>query len=130
MAKNITIEAQVNSGLPVVKMDSERILQVLRNLLGNAVKFTNNGGYIQVRARPLNHGVEVSVTDTGEGIAAEDLKHIFDKFQQAGKANENNNVGTGLGLSIVKHIIDAHGGKVWAESTVGSGSTFIFVLSS
>ena len=130
VAKNITIEAQLNSDLPVVKMDSERILQVLRNLLGNAVKFTNNGGYIQVRARPLNNGVEVSVTDTGEGIAAEDLKHIFDKFQQAGKANNNNNVGTGLGLSIVKHIIDAHGGKVWAESTVGIGSTFIFVLSS
>jgi two-component system sensor histidine kinase GlrK len=129
VAKNITIEAQVNSELPVVKMDSERILQVLRNLLGNAVKFTNSGGYIQVRARPLNHGVEVSVTDTGEGIAAEDLKHIFDKFQQASKACENNNIGTGLGLSIVKHIIDAHGGKVWAESKVGIGSTFIFVLS-
>jgi two-component system sensor histidine kinase GlrK len=129
VAKNINIEAQVNSELPVVKMDSERILQVLRNLLGNAVKFTNSGGYIQVRARPLNHGVEVSVTDTGEGIAAEDLKHIFDKFQQASKACENNNIGTGLGLSIVKHIIDAHGGKVWAESKVGIGSTFIFVLS-
>ena len=130
VAKNITIEAQVNSELPVVKMDSERILQVLRNLLGNAVKFTNSGGYIQVRARPLNHGVEVAVTDTGEGIAAEDLEHIFDKFQQASKASENNNIGTGLGLSIVKHIIDAHGGKVWAESKAGIGSTFIFVLSS
>jgi two-component system sensor histidine kinase GlrK len=130
VAKNITIEAQLNSDLPVVKMDSERILQVLRNLVGNAVKFTSNGGFIQVRARPLNHGVEVSVTDTGAGIAAEDLKHIFDKFHQAGTANGNNNIGTGLGLSIVKHIIDAHGGTVWAESTVDVGSTFIFVLSS
>jgi two-component system sensor histidine kinase GlrK len=129
-AKNITIEAQVNNGLPIVKMDSERILQVLRNLLGNAVKFTNSGGQVMISARPLNHGVEVSVMDTGEGIAEEDLIHIFDKFQQGSNVNDSNNIGTGLGLSIVKHIIDAHGGTVWAKSKIEIGSTFVFVLSS
>jgi two-component system sensor histidine kinase GlrK len=129
-AKNITIEAQVNNGLPIVKMDSERILQVLRNLLGNAVKFTNSWGQVMISARPLNHGVEVSVMDTGEGIAEEDLIHIFDKFQQGSNVNDSNNIGTGLGLSIVKHIIDAHGGTVWAKSKIEIGSTFVFVLSS
>jgi two-component system sensor histidine kinase GlrK len=111
-------------------MDSERILQVLRNLLGNAVKFTNSGGQVMISARPLNHGVEVSVMDTGEGIAEEDLIHIFDKFQQGSNVNDSNNIGTGLGLSIVKHIIDAHGGTVWAKSKIEIGSTFVFVLSS
>lgn len=129
-AKNITVEAQIDNGLPVVKMDSERILQVIRNLLGNAVKFTNSGGHVTIRARPLDRGVKVSVTDTGEGIAEEDLKHIFDKFHQGSNVNDSSNIGTGLGLSIVKHIIDAHGGTVWAKSKIGIGSTFVFVLSS
>mgnify|MGYP000433418514 CR=1 FL=1 len=129
-AKNLRIETQINDSLPVVKIDSERILQVLRNLLGNAVKFTNSGGTITVRAHARKHGVEVSITDTGVGIAKNDLKHIFDKFHQASTTDENNAIGTGLGLSIVKHIIDAHGGTVWAESTVGVGSTFTFVLHS
>jgi two-component system sensor histidine kinase GlrK len=127
-AKNITIEAQIDNGLPVVRMDSERILQVLRNIVGNAVKFTPFGGHVKVIALALKHGVGVSVADTGEGIAADDLKRIFDKFHQGSNVGDNN-IGTGLGLSIVKHIIDAHGGKVWAESRFGIGSTFFFVLS-
>jgi len=127
-AKNITIEAQIDNGLPVVRMDSERILQVLRNIVGNAVKFTPFGGHVKVIALPLKHGVGVSVSDTGEGIAEDDLKRIFDKFHQGSNVGDNN-IGTGLGLSIVKHIIDAHGGKVWAESRLGIGSTFFFVLS-
>jgi signal transduction histidine kinase len=72
--------------------------------------------------------VGVSVADTGEGIEGDELKHIFDKFHQGSNVGDNN-IGTGLGLSIVKHIIDAHGGKVWAESRLGIGSTFFFVLS-
>ena len=128
--KKITIEAQVDNGLPVVKMDSERIVQVIRNLLGNAVKFTNSGGHVTIHARPLNDGVEISVADTGEGIAEEDLKHIFNKFHQGSNVNDSNHIGTGLGLSIVKHIIDAHGGTVWATSKIGIGSTFVFVLPS
>jgi two-component system sensor histidine kinase GlrK len=129
-AKNITIEAQLDSGLPVVRMDSERILQVLRNLLGNAVKFTPPSGHVKVMAIALKHGLGVAVSDTGEGIAEDDLKRIFDKFQQGSNVQESNNIGTGLGLSIVKHIIDAHGGKVWAKSKKDVGSTFVFVLSS
>ncbi len=128
-AKNIRIETRIPEALPIVKIDSERILQVLRNLLGNAVKFTNNGGTITVCAVGVRHGVKLSINDTGVGIAEQDLKHIFDKFHQASTGDENN-IGTGLGLSIVKHIIDAHGGTVWAESTVGIGSTFTFVLHS
>jgi two-component system sensor histidine kinase GlrK len=127
-AKKITINSQISEELPTIKMDGERIFQVLNNLLGNAVKFTPAGGQITVRARSVGQGVEVTVSDTGEGIAREDLTAIFDKFQQGSLNNAKHHRGTGLGLSIVKHIVDAHGGKVWAESEPGVGSTFIFVL--
>ena len=127
-AKKITVEAKMNEALPLIKMDSERILQALRNLVGNAVKFTPDGGWVGVSARPVNRGVQVSVTDTGPGIPAENLTTIFDKFQQATHAGSYQSKGTGLGLAIVKHIITSHGGKIWAESEPGQGSTFIFIL--
>ena len=123
-AKKIRLEAQVDEDLPVLKLDSERILQALRNLIGNAVKFTPEGGRVRVTARPKGGGVEISVADTGPGIPAESLSAIFEKFRQAAPAAK----GTGLGLAIVKQIITSHGGQVWAESQVGKGSTFIFVL--
>jgi len=127
-AKKITVEARIGEALPMIKMDNERMLQALRNLIGNAVKFTPDGGRVGISARPVNHGVEVSVTDTGPGIPAENLTSIFNKFQQATPAGSYSVKGTGLGLAIVKHIITSHGGKVWAESEPGQGSTFIFVL--
>jgi two-component system sensor histidine kinase GlrK len=108
-------------------MDTERILQVLRNLVGNALKFTPEGGLITISARMLHGGVEVSVSDMGPGIPKEYLDTIFDKFQQAGQCSGKLK-GTGLGLAIVKHVIDKHGGKVWIESNVGKGSIFFFVL--
>lgn len=123
-AKKIRLEAKVEDDLPVLKLDSERILQALRNLIGNAVKFTPEGGQVRVTARPKGGGVEISVADTGPGIPAESLSTIFEKFRQAAPAAK----GTGLGLAIVKQIITSHGGQVWAESQVGKGSTFIFVL--
>jgi signal transduction histidine kinase len=109
-------------------MDSERILQVLRNLIGNALKFTPNGGVVRITVRPEQSGVAVSVSDTGTGIPKSHLSTIFDKYRQSIQAGPRNLKGTGLGLAIVKHIIQAHGGKVWAESETGNGSIFIFVL--
>ena len=126
--KNITIEANVNRRLPLIKIDSERILQVLRNLLNNAVKFTHGRGSIKVSARTTEKGVEVAVSDTGIGILKEDLDIIFNKFQQATNTHSNPIKGTGLGLAIVKHIITAHGGNIWVESEPGHGSTFTFML--
>jgi two-component system sensor histidine kinase GlrK len=123
-AKKINLEAEVEEDLPVLKLDSERILQVLRNLIANAVKFTPPGGVVRVVARPTDGSVEVSVSDSGPGIPAESLSTIFEKFQQVLPAAK----GTGLGLAIVKHIITSHGGRVWAESQMGKGSTFVFVL--
>lgn len=128
MAKDVSIKTEVPQDLPYVKIDGERILQALRNLIGNAVKFTPGGGHITISALPMEQGVRVSVADTGPGIPKEDLNAIFDKFQQATMTSYNKIKGTGLGLAIVKHIINAHGGKVWVESETGHGSIFIFVL--
>ncbi len=123
MAKKIRIQVEKPEPLPAVKMDRERILQALRNYLGNAVKFTLEGGEISVCARWEEGKVKVGVKDTGPGIPRESLGKIFEKFQQGPLKK-----GTGLGLALVKHIITAHGGKVWAESEPGQGSSFYFVL--
>ena len=128
MAKNVSIKMEVPLDLPDVKMDEERILQALRNLIGNAVKFTPAGGHITISARPVEKGMRVSVADTGPGIPKENLDAIFDKFKQATLMSYSKIKGTGMGLAIVKHIINAHGGKVWVESEIGHGSTFIFSL--
>jgi signal transduction histidine kinase len=101
---------------------------VLRNIIGNAVKFTPEGGRIKIYASEVDHGVEVSVADTGPGISTGDLITIFEKFQQTTTGRSSLVVGTGLGLAIAKQVITHHGGKIWAESELGHGSTFIFVL--
>ena len=125
--KNVTIEIKDGGELPLIKVDTERILQVFRNLIGNAVKFTPNNGYVHVSAQASGQEVKVSVRDTGIGISKESLTAIFNKFQQE-FTHSNKIKGTGLGLSFVKHIIKDHGGRVWAESILGQGSIFIFVL--
>jgi len=127
-AKGITLKTKIDEKLPVIEMDCERILQVLRNLIGNAVKFTPKGGHIGISVRLKNRQVEVSVSDTGPGIHTENLSTIFEKFHQATFKDSDHIKGTGLGLAIVKYVITAHGGKVWAESDPGHGSSFIFVL--
>jgi two-component system sensor histidine kinase GlrK len=127
-AKRISIETKMEGILPRVEIDTERILQVLRNLIGNAVKFTPGGGQVKVLARPVHKGVEISVIDTGPGIAQENLVIIFNKFEQVSPVGSSRVKGTGLGLAIVKHIIKSHGGEVWANSKLGEGSRFIFVL--
>jgi two-component system sensor histidine kinase GlrK len=127
-AKKINLEVTVTKGLPIIKIDSDRILQVIRNIIGNAVKFTPEGGRIKVKARDVDHGVEVSVADTGPGISTGDLINIFEKYQQTTAGRSTLREGTGLGLAIAKQVITHHGGKIWAESELGHGSTFIFVL--
>ncbi|HUJ18953.1 MAG TPA: HAMP domain-containing sensor histidine kinase [Nitrospirota bacterium] len=126
-AKKISIEQAVCE-LPPVLMDGERILQVLRNLIGNALKFTPPGGVVCISAHLNDGGVSVSVADTGFGIPKPHLTEIFDKYRQAAHKGSGPLRGTGLGLAIVKHIIQAHGGKVWAESEPGGGSIFTFIL--
>lgn len=122
-AKNIRGILSISKDIPLVKVDTEKMLQVLRNLIGNAVKFTPHGGSVKISAGFDGGNLEVSVADEGPGIPEENLVAIFDKFK-----SYHTRKGTGLGLAIVKNIIKAHGGRVWAESTSGRGSTFTFVL--
>jgi two-component system sensor histidine kinase GlrK len=126
-AKRIGIELH-GQGLEPVRMDGERILQVMRNLLGNALKFTPPGGTIGISARTAEGKVVVTVADTGPGIPKQHLTAIFDKYRQSIQPRTGTLQGTGLGLAIVKHVIQAHGGTVWAESEPGQGSVFTFVL--
>ncbi len=126
-AKNITI-GRALAELPLLEVDTERVLQVLRNLIGNALKFTPREGAVTVSSRSADGGISVSVTDTGPGIPKEHAAFIFDKYRQVPVAGFQKLQGTGLGLAIVKHIIQDHGGRVWVESETGKGSTFIFFL--
>jgi two-component system, NtrC family, sensor histidine kinase GlrK len=124
-AKRIRVEREIGPDLPAVPMDADRILDALRNLIGNALKFTPEGGRIVVAATSVDRGLEVSVRDSGPGVPAEKLLAIFEKYQSGDPKK-----GTGLGLAIVKHIITAHGGKVWAENRPDAETRFIFVLPS
>jgi two-component system, NtrC family, sensor histidine kinase GlrK len=128
LAKRVHLSKLIPKELPVPKIDEERILQTLRNLIGNAVKFTPEGGQVTVSAKPIEKAVEVSVSDTGPGIPKESLTVIFEKFRQGTVKGPLQMKGTGLGLAMAKQIITSHGGKIWAESEPGRGSTFIFVL--
>jgi signal transduction histidine kinase len=124
-SKRQTIETDLPAGLPVVAMDPNRIGQVMSNLLGNAIKFTPDGGTIRIAARQHGQEVIVSVADTGPGISSEHLPRVFDWFWQAQRSKH---MGSGLGLSIAKGIVEAHHGRIWAESRVGRGSSFSFTL--
>jgi len=126
--KGIDLEMNLKAGLPLARMDQERITQVLEDLLGNALKFTAEKGTITISASTSKNGMlEVSVADTGCGIPNKELEGVFDKFKriEGGRAAER---GTGLGLSLAKHIITVHGGKIWAGSEPGKGSVFSFTL--
>jgi len=108
--------------------DKEKIKRVLTNLISNALKFTDSGGSIKVRCSKSSEDVRIDVSDTGCGIAEEDIPQLFDKYSQFGKKKDKNIKGTGLGLSIVKGIVEMHGGKIWIESELGKGSEFCFTL--
>ena len=131
--KDIEIDVQITDRLPVISADAERMQRVMTNLLHNAIKFTPEGGSIQVAAR-LSDGarsqaeVIVSVRDSGVGIAADDLPRIFERFYKSDRARTRSRGGTGLGLAIARHLVEAHGGRIWAKSKEGKGSTFYFTL--
>jgi len=130
LRKHISLELKPPPDIPPVNIDEERIGQVIQNLIGNALKFTNKGDFIVIKISPnaTDRGfVEVSVSDTGCGIQENNLELIFEKFKRIDSGIVTVR-GTGLGLSIAKHIITAHGGKIWAESEPGKGSTFFFTL--
>lgn len=126
-AKNISIENNIGPLQPVTA-DRERILQAFRNIIGNAIKFTPTNGRIELRSDIENHHLRIAVQDNGIGISQTDLDRIFLKFEQIIPAKGGNLKGTGLGLAIVKQIILAHGGKVWATSQEGQGSTLYISL--
>ena len=124
--RSVSITTELPEDLPRVHADGERVMQVLGNLIGNAVKFVGAGGRVTIRARRLDSVVEIAVADTGPGIPAEELPRIFDRFWHARRAAAVR--GTGLGLTIARGIVEAHGGRLRVESTVGVGSTFTFTL--
>ena len=122
-SKNIHVAAEVPESLPSVEADRDRVLQVLVNLIDNALKFTPDGGSVTVSASPALEGVSIAVADTGPGIAPEQRDHLFDRFWKGHRAS-----GAGLGLAIVKGILQAHGADIRVETEVGSGSVFSFTL--
>jgi len=126
--KNLSVSFNIPKSLSKVMADEIRLTQVLLNLLDNAVKYTNEGGKITIDVFEKDDFVQVDITDTGIGIPEEDLPRIFERFYRVDKARSRQLGGTGLGLSIVKHIVLAHGGKVWVKSKLGSGSTFSFTI--
>jgi signal transduction histidine kinase len=141
----VKIDVRLEKELPLVAADADRIAQVLRNLVGNALRYTPSGGVITLsaiancRQPAFSHQptaisqhaascVQVTVADTGSGIPAEDLPHIFDRFYRVDKSRTRASGGTGLGLSVAKQLVEAHGGRIWAESELGRGSCFHFTL--
>jgi two-component system phosphate regulon sensor histidine kinase PhoR len=122
----VAIEIQCSDELPEVLADSKRLVQVLVNLLHNAIKFTPPGGKITLSARQQDNFVLFLVQDNGAGISADDLPRIFERFYKSDRARTGS--GTGLGLAIARHTIEAHGGRIWAESIEGKGSTFYFTV--
>jgi GAF domain-containing protein len=124
----VTLQAIVPPDLPLVRADQDRIFQVFDNLIGNAIKFSPNGGVITLQAQEVGDMVRVSVSDTGIGVPADRLERIFERFYQVDGSTTRKFGGAGLGLAIVKRIVEAHGGRIWAESQLGCGSSFLFTL--
>jgi len=124
--KNLTLDMALGDDLQVTQADKDRIRQVMVNLIHNAIKFNRPGGSIRIRTLHIADSVGVEVSDTGTGIARDDLPHIFERFYKADKSRTGQ--GSGMGLAIAKHIVEAHGGKIWVQSEEGKGSTFIFSL--
>jgi GAF domain-containing protein len=125
--RGISVRAAVHDGIGEINGDERKIRQVLLNLLSNAIKFTPEGGRIEVQAIPASGWVDISVSDTGVGIAPEEQEAAFEEFRQVG-ASAAKQEGTGLGLALCRKFVELHGGKIWVTSAVGAGSTFTFRL--
>jgi signal transduction histidine kinase/HAMP domain-containing protein len=128
LRRGIALERWVDPRLGEIKGDERKIKQVLLNLLSNAVKFTPEGGRIEVRAVVADGTAEISVSDTGVGIAPEDHEAVFEEFRQVGTDYARKHEGTGLGLALARKFVELHGGRIWVKSQVGQGSTFTFAI--
>jgi two-component system phosphate regulon sensor histidine kinase PhoR len=126
--QGVALEVVVPGTVPAVRGDRDRIGQALLNLLHNAVKFSPTGSTVAVRVMPTESEVVVAVEDHGQGIPRSALPRIFERFYKVDRARTRGAGGTGLGLSIARHIVEAHGGRIWAESEDGVGSTFSFSI--
>jgi signal transduction histidine kinase len=124
-ASGVSLVAEIGALLPLVAFDSARILQVLANLLGNAIKFTPPNGRVAVRAERVGDDIRLAVSDTGVGVPPDQLDAVFERYVQVAKDDRR---GVGLGLYISKCIVQGHGGRIWVESTLGQGSVFCFTL--
>jgi signal transduction histidine kinase len=124
-ARSLRLRLDAPDDMPQVLADKGRIAQALSNLVGNAVKFSSPGSEVVVTVRVLDEEIVFAVADRGRGMTPEQLAHAFDRFWQSSRTDRQ---GAGLGLAITKGIIDAHGGRIWAESVPDSGSTFYFSL--
>jgi signal transduction histidine kinase len=127
-ARGVALAVSVDNRLGEFRGDERKIKQVLLNLFSNAIKFTPAGGRVEVRAEPVDGHVEISVSDTGIGIAPHDQETVFEEFRQVGTDYAMKREGTGLGLTLSRKFVELHGGRIWVKSAVGEGSTFTFTL--
>jgi len=126
--KGVRLETDIPAGIPTIVADEQQLSSVVTNLVSNALKYTDSGGIVTVRAREQNDALIIAVADTGQGIAPEHLEEIFDKFVQVKRTSDATPGSVGLGLAIAKEVVELYGGQIWAESTPGSGSVFSFRL--
>jgi len=127
-AGGVTLRSDLPAPLPALRVDPDRVRQLFSNVIGNAVKFTPGGGIVTLSARTDGDLMEVAVADTGEGIPAAQLPHVFERFYQASRSGRAARHGAGLGLPIACGIVEAHGGRIWIESAPGVGTTVRFTL--
>jgi len=123
--RDVSLDIDIESGLPEIEVDPDRMAQVLGNLMDNALRYTPVGGQIRLSARSISNGVELSVQDNGPGVEEEELSHIFNRFYRADKSRHRDDGGSGLGLAIAKSIVERHGGQIRASSRPGEGMSFI-----
>jgi len=127
--KSVGLDVSVPESLPAVLVDEDRIGQVLLNLVGNAMQYTPEGGHVTISAEQNNSEVQITVSDTGIGISPEHLPNLFTRFYRVDKSRSRAGGGSGVGLTISKHLVEAHGGQIWANSAgPGKGSQFVFTL--
>jgi signal transduction histidine kinase len=126
--KGVNLNGQVDSSVDPVRINPQKMQRVLSNLIQNAIRHTPAQGTVAISARPVPGGIQVDVSDTGEGIAPQELPRVFDRFYRGEKSRSRTYGGSGLGLAIARGIVEAHGGRIWAESTRGQGSTFRFII--
>ncbi len=127
--KNIKIETEIPKKLIVIKADLDKVKQIFYNIVSNAIKFSESGTKLKIRIKENNDNVQIDINDEGIGIAEHDLGKLFGKFQQLDSKMTRKVGGTGLGLAITKHLVEAHGGKIWVNSQLGKGTTFSFTIS-